>query len=174
MGTIFDVQKSVNAMVAGFEDMVLTEMLSADLPDMVREQLYAGKNGRGKDLRPTYDNDPYFKTDEAGHWKNNADGYKRWKMKIQPPKTGSYLGISRNPETPNLIIRGNFYESIFAVKSDNGVSIGSEGFAESGDIERKYGQTIYGLMPESRRHLVIYRIHPAIRAYLKRYGLLHE
>lgn len=160
-------------MVAGFSDMVLDEMIKADLPDIVREQLYAGKNGNGKNLRPTYDNDPFFKTPEAGPWRNRAAAYKKFKMNVQPPKTGSFLGFApRAPETPNLIIRGNFYDSIFAVKTVDGVNIGSEGFTESGDIEQKYGQAIYRLSPEARRYLITYRINPAIKNYLKKHGLL--
>lgn len=162
-------------MVDGFKDMVLDEMTKADLSDVIKDQLYAGKNGNGKNLRPTYDNDPFFKTSEAGPWKNRAKAYKEFKMDVQPPKIGSFLGFApRDPETPNLIIRGNFYDSIFAVKTIDGVNIGSEGFAESGDIEQKYGQAIYRLSPEARHYLVTYKIHPAIKAYLKQYGLLNE
>ena len=173
MGTIFDVQKSLNALVNGFEQEVINEAIRADLPEIIREQLYAGKNGRGKNLRPTYDNDPFFKSAEAGPWRNRAQAYKNWKMKVQPPKVGSFLGFApRGAETPNLIIRGDFHDSIFAVKTVNGISIGSDGFAQSGDIERKYGHVIYGFSPQAKRYLVEYRLKPAVNVYFRKCGLI--
>lgn len=173
MGTIFDVQKSLNEISSGFGNMVLNEVLRADVPEIIREQLYAGKNGRGKNLRPTYDNDPFFKSAEAGPWRNRAKAYKNWKMKVQPPKTGSFLGFApRSAETPNLIIKGNFHDSIFATKTADGINVGSDGFSQSGDIEQKYGQVIYGLSPQAKRYLAEHRLKPAVNAYFKKYGLI--
>ena len=110
--------------------------------EYVREQLYSGVDGDENPLIPGYTEDPYFKKTYGEHWKKNAERYKNWKTKIQKPKP-SYLGFSaRGNNTPNLIIRGDFYSSITAIPISNGIRIASYGVSFGSDIEKKYGYKI--------------------------------
>ena len=89
--------------------------------EFITEQLYSGLNGDEVPLRPTYTNDPYFNMYREP--KKAAERYKKWKARIQPPAR-SYLGFKpRDIDTPNLIIRGDFYSSITAVPIADGVMI---------------------------------------------------
>lgn len=110
--------------------------------ESVKEQLYSGLDGDDRELTPNYLNDPFFNSKDAGRWKNNNKGYMIWKSKITPPQS-SYLGFrARNIETPNLIIVGDFYNSIFVKDTDNGIEIGSDSTLGA-SIEKKYGSRIF-------------------------------
>lgn len=95
-----------------------------------REQLMEGKLSTGKDITPSYLDDPYFKSREA------AQRYSDWKDQITPhPK--------RKKGTPNLFITGPFHQSIeFKVTGDEFEFHSS--FPKAGDIERKFSEDIYG------------------------------
>src|SRR5690349_16298463 len=70
-----------------------------DMERLNRKQLLEGKLSTGRDLHPTYLEDPFFKTKEA------AQKYSDWKDKITPnPK--------RKKGVPNLYITGPFHRSI--------------------------------------------------------------
>lgn len=137
--------------------------------EFITEQLYSGVNGREEALRPKYSEDPYFnvfKDPQA-----EAERYKKWKQKIQPPAR-SYLGFRpRNPDTPNLIIRGDFYSSITAIPIADGIRIVSQGVEFSSDIEQKYGLVIYEVSEKAKRHYVKYYTLPCITKLMKRCGL---
>jgi len=137
-----------------------------DLVEFVREQLYSGIDGTGQRLSLPYSQDPFFATSEAGRWKNDAKGYARWKAKIQPPKS-SFLGYPpRNVDTPNLIIRGDFYDSLIATIVDGGVKIESRGVAFSREIESKYGLSIYAIAPKSKEYFARYIFKPEFEKYM--------
>ena len=137
--------------------------------EFVTEQLYSGVNGKEEALRPRYSDDPYFhgfKNPEKA-----ADAYKKWKMRIQPPAR-SYLGFQpRDADTPNLIIRGDFYDSITAVPVADGLMIVSQGVSFSADIERKYGNVIYEIGNKAREHYVKHYMLPRIDKLIKDCGL---
>jgi len=142
---------------------------SSILTEYVREQLFAGVNGHGKNLRPTYLNDPFFKSEDAGHWKNNAKGYMNWKYSIQPPRQ-SYLGYGpRSKETPNLIIRGDFYDSITAIPISDGVRIQSSGVSFGNEIEVKYGSIIFGISPNAKEHFYKNVFKPEFDKYISKF-----
>lgn len=173
MATMGEACRNLRELVGGFDGMVV-ECLhdrSEDVVDFIQEQLYSGVNGLGKPLRPTYLQDPYFKTDEAGRWKNNAAGYVKWKKKITSP-TPSYLGISpRGDTTPNLIIRGDFYSSITAIPIGDGLRVKTRGVSFGKDIEAKYGSVIFGMSPYANRYFIRYGLNGAIKAYFSKYGI---
>jgi hypothetical protein len=137
-----------------------------ELIDLVKNQLFSGMNGRDKQLRPTYENDPYFKTAESGHWKNNGKGWARWKYLETPPRQSGYGHPARNFSTPNLIIKGNFYDSIQAKNTDKGVNILSEGVSFGADIEKKYGSIIFGIGPISKEHFINHIFSPNFKRYI--------
>lgn len=137
--------------------------------EFVTEQLYSGVNGNEEPLRPKYSEDPYFNTFKNP--RKEAERYKKWKMKIQPPAR-SYLGFRpRNADTPNLIIRGDFYASITAIPIADGISIVSQGVMFSSDIESKYGNVIYKIGNKAKVHFVRYYMLPRINKFMKECGL---
>lgn len=137
--------------------------------EFVTEQLYSGINGKGQPLRPKYSEDPYFNIYKDP--KKRAEQYKKWKAKIQPPAR-SYLGFApRDMDTPNLIIRGDFYASITAIPIADGVAIVSQGVSFSADIEQKYGNVIYEISDKARKHYVDYYMYPQIIKFMKECGL---
>lgn len=153
------------------EDVLIKQMHDKkDLfEEFITEQLYSGLNGDEVPLRPTYTQDPYFL--QFKNPKAEADRYKKWKAKIQPPAR-SYLGFSpRNIDTPNLIIRGDFYSSITAIPIADGVMIASQGLMFSSDIEQKYGNIIYKISDKAKRHYIIYFMMPRINKFMKECGL---
>ena len=87
MSTIKDLVDGFASLVDGFDGMLCKTMEESrgDVYDLVTDQLYSGVNGRDKPLRPTYLHDPWFKSDEAGKWKNNGKGYAMWKKEEHPP-----------------------------------------------------------------------------------------
>lgn len=101
------------------------------LLDLNRDQLYDGKTRDGKDISPTYQEDPYFKTPEA------AQAYSDWKDKITPNSL-------RKPGVPNLYING-YYHGSLGVKI-SGQNVFYNASAEFGnEIEQKYSDKIFGL-----------------------------
>ena len=157
----------------GFEPM-LKKMLSDNtgmFEEYIRTQLNAGINGNDKPLRPTYLNDPWFKRKESGSWFMKARKYMKWKEEITPPCNVTWFGIRRSPETPNLLIRGDFHDSIRAIPGDGGLRIGSEGVDFSTDIEQKYGQDIYRLSSYARKHFFEEFVKKGLNDYFRKFGL---
>lgn len=174
MANIIEAEKNFNALVEGFESMIRNIMAAQkkELQIYITEQLYSGVNGKDKPLRPTYLNDPYFKSRESGKWYKNARGYMMWKEGITPPYASSWLGIPRrSPDTPNLIIRGDFHNSITAVPFDKGLRIESVGVSFSDDIERKYGQAIYRVGSYARRYFIEKYVKKGIEDYFRKFGV---
>lgn len=156
---------------SNLEEVLIDQMhAKKDLfEEFITEQLYSGVNGNEEPLRPKYSEDPYF--DAFKNPKAEAERYKKWKAKIQPPAR-SYLGFRpRNIDTPNLIIRGDFYSSITAIPIADGISIVSQGVSFSTDIERKYGHVIYEVGDKARKYYIGYYMIPRILKYMKECGL---
>ncbi len=157
----------------GLEGTVASQMHGDTdrIEEFVVEQLYSGLNGDEEPLRPTYTQDPYFKEIYGKHWKKHAVGYAKWKKKIQPPAR-SYLGFRpRAMDTPNLIIRGDFYSSITAIPIKDGLMVTSEGVSFSADIEKKYTPRIYKIGNKAKKHYITFYVIPQIKDYIKYCGL---
>ena len=150
----------------------LVKKMHQDVPqfeEYIREQLFSGVDGNEEPLKPGYMEDPYF--NDFKNPKKAAEWYKNWKTRIQPPKP-SYLGFSaRGNNTPNLIIRGDFYSSITAIPISDGVRIVSYGVAFGADIERKYGSQIFKISEKAGSHYMEYRLLPKIERFIKECGL---
>lgn len=157
---------------AGNLKTVLVRKMHDDLPqfeEYIREQLYSGLDGNEKPLQPGYMQDPYFQIYK--YPQKAAEKYKNWKTKIQRPKP-SYLGFpARNNNTPNLIIRGDFYSSITAIPISEGVRLVTYGVEFGTDVERKYGSQIFKVTETAKRHYIVYRLLPKIEHYYKQCGL---
>jgi hypothetical protein len=115
----------------GFDAWTLIEpIIEKHLNEMVdinQTQLLEGKDTFGKDIRPYYSEDPYFKTPES------ATRYARWKRNIEP--SGSYA--NRKMDVPNLHIDGTFHRSIMGFTTELGIDFKSDvNFAQN--INSKY------------------------------------
>lgn len=145
---------------------------------LITDQLMSGVDEDMRPLRPTYIDDPYFvettKTPEAA--KAKARWYKAWKESITPPVSSDILHLPpRDPDTPNLIIRGDYHASITPVVQggDDGGKIvtRSIGFYAGDDaLDNKYGPGHLGLTKAARSYLIDTRIMPALDRLFKRYG----
>lgn len=139
--------------------------------EFIREQLYSGKNGKENPLTPTYSDDPYFKEHYGKNWRAAAERYRKWKMLISPPSP-SYLGLQpRHSNTPNLIIRGDFYDSIVATATGSGFVIGTQGLSFGRDVERKYGSGIFEIGNHAKKFFIETKLLPSILNNFKSYGL---
>ena len=157
----------------GLEDALVNQLHGETrlAEEFVCEQLYSGMNGDEAPLRPKYSQDPYFKETYGKNWKKHAVDYAKWKKNIQPPER-SYLGFRpRAMDTPNLIIRGDFYSSITAIPIKDGLKITSEGVSFSSDIERKYTPKIYAIGNKAKRHYIEFYMLPQIKDFIKYCGL---
>jgi hypothetical protein len=99
--------------------------------DHNREQLLAGKTRDGRDLSPTYQEDPFFKSPEA------AQRYSDWKDRITP-------NANRKPGVPNLFINGRLHNA-FEVKIQGQNVFYSANVPYGGKVEEKFSDKIYGL-----------------------------
>lgn len=168
MATIKEALDNATSLVAGFEGEIQNVMDSNKslVREFVTEQLYSGVNGNDKPLRPTYLNDPWFPTYEA------AKSYAKMKKRITKP-TPSFQGYpARDIYTPNLIITGEFYDSIHVSSSSRGLKIETRGSDIGPDIERKYGSAILGVGGKSREYFLKYVLNPALKNYFSKFGVL--
>lgn len=101
------------------------------LLDLNRDQLYDGKTREGKDLSPTYLEDPYFKTREA------AQRYSDWKDRITPNPL-------RKSAIPNIFINGKTYSAFEAGVSGQNVFFKAN-VPWGADVESKFSDKIFGL-----------------------------
>ena len=69
-------------------------------------------------------------TKEAGYWYKNAKGYAAFKQRVAPLMYSSLINAPVSSKgTPNLIITGEFHDSITAVPIDKGLRIESVGIS---------------------------------------------
>lgn len=109
------------------------------IEDLNTDQLYDGKDAKGRDLSPTYLEDPYFKTPEA------AQRYSDWKDRITP-------NPDRKKGVPNLFINGRFHDSISVEVSKKSIKFSSSD-SSAFKIESKFTNDIYGTTDESKKEL---------------------
>ena len=103
------------------------------LVELQKDQLYAGRNAKDRELNPTYYNDPYFKTPAA------AARYAKWKSSLNV-RTHNPIFPQKQYETPNLIITGTLiYDTIFA-KVSNGILEMSANSSILSELEQKYDE----------------------------------
>jgi hypothetical protein len=106
-----------------------------------------GKRRDGKDISPSYFEDPWFKSIES------ATAYSEWKDRITP-------NTKRKKGVPNLFIVGTFHKSITLDISGDSIKFHSS-FPEAADIERKFTGMIYSLNVEKRTEYVREFLRPA-------------
>lgn len=174
MATIFEVADRFHKMVEEFKPAVEKSLdEETDLiNEIIHEQLLSGIDENEHPLRPTYLGDPYFvettKTPEGA--KRKARWYKNMKEEITPPRPSHLLNYpARDSNTPNLIIKGNFHDSITPRIMGWKIVTTTEGFADGPAIVEKYGESILGISPRGREVLIKKVIKPAIERLFKKY-----
>lgn len=113
----------------------------AKIPEKIKDlnikQLMAGQDRYGKPLSPKYSQDPYFKT--AAQARQYAD----WKKRLYPETPY---------DTPNLIIRGDYHNSIVVDGDEHVISFYTNTTINFGiSVESKYKGNQLGLTPKSRK-----------------------
>jgi hypothetical protein len=100
-----DLHRNLESVISEIDNLLIDEVMEENefIISSIKGQLWDGKTGLGKDIRPYYSEDPFFKT------KKQAIGYRNWKNKITK-------NPNRNPDAPNLFINGYFYNTIQSQK----------------------------------------------------------
>lgn len=180
MGTIAGVSNAVRMLKNNFMPEVTNSLRESEdlIHDLITDQLMAGLDENGKQIRPTYLQDSYFrettKTEKAARKK--AMWWRDMKERITPPETSNLLKFPpRNRNTPNLIITGEYHRSITPIvidgKDGGKIITRSIGFyAGDNALEEKYGPSHLGLTRKAKKYLLDNRIKPAIENLLKKYG----
>ncbi|RYZ78338.1 MAG: hypothetical protein EOP04_29920, partial [Proteobacteria bacterium] len=105
-----------------------------------QQQMLEGKLANGRDIYPTYFEDPYFKTPEA------AKRYSDWKDKITPnPK--------RKKGVPNLFINGAFHNSLTLEVQDQEYLVNASFFKAEAIID-KFTEDVLGLNENNAEILI--------------------
>ena len=172
MASIYEVADVIGKITEGFNREVLNCMdeNKGIIRGYIREQLYSGLDGTDHLIKPTYDDDPFFK--EEGQWHNNAKGYKKWKMDKTPPVESQVLHLPPRPEeVPNLYITGAFYDSITITKKRVRVAITSDGFVDGDAIIRKYKKKILKPGTRAKEKFVEDYLKPHLKRFFRSCGL---
>ncbi len=177
---IEEVAGIISDIANGIEDACAQclEENSGTVLDSIKEQLYAGMDGEGSHLEPTYLEDPYLvnrkkpwlHTEDDGRIYIGPQGYLDWKKDITPPEQGEMLGLPPRPEAvPNLFINGTFYKSIKATRKGNSLDIGTT--TETGKkIVEKYHDQILGMGETAIGYFNANVMLPAIASFFDKCG----
>jgi hypothetical protein len=173
--TIVEASNAFDAFAGGLTDVVRDVMDShkGQIVEIIQEQLYSGVRGDDTPLRPTYLDDTWFNTEDAGHWKGRAKAYMLWKKEITPPvPSASWLGYpARSVSTPNLFITGKFHESLRAQMFDDKMVFTTEGTTFGDDVVQKYGIDILKVGQKGVNYIVQTWVRPRLESYFKKCGL---
>lgn len=122
----------------------LNEILDGmNLTSAIKAQIDSGIKGDGTQIRPTYTQDPFFKSeDDAYRW---IDKYNKFLSKSYPE-----WGLpARDTDTPNLNITGTLFFDYITADTNNGyVEIQAIGSPIESELRAKYGDDILSLSPQ--------------------------
>lgn len=155
--------KSVPEIVGAVANAHKDELLSLN-----KDQMLLGRKSTGGLFKPSYLSDPYFKT------KTQAQAYAQMKYRLEgihKSRIEHVLGYPDKPKnTPNLIVTGPFQDNMYITFNGNGFTIGST-YQDSGAIESKYNNAVFGLAPLSREWFYKIYLFDAIRQHIYGYGV---
>jgi hypothetical protein len=121
-----------------------------------KDQLYAGQDANGDSLRPSYLEDPYFKSRDA------AQRYSDWKDRLDQ-RTPNEIFHKRPAGTPNLIITGTwFYNTLVADVGNGKLVLRSDSWLFP-KLETKYGNALLGLNQTALRYYVEEILFPRLQ-----------
>ena len=141
------------------EAIAILRETEEELISYMKDQLYAGQDGKGQLLSPTYLTDPFFKAKQA------AEAYAKWKAGMKQLLSAPYL--SPKPyAVPNLIITGELvYDRLVLNISGDRFSISPVEQATRSMLEQKYG-AIFKLNPTV---LAEYKRQVFVRRFVERF-----
>lgn len=134
---ITDIDSTIDEVVEKNKDVLLS---------LNRDQMLLGRDAKGNELSPSYLNDPYF--DNAAQAQAYAAMKQRLEAKHNARIENPTIYPAKNRTTPNLIVTGPFQDNMFIITSPGKFTIGST-YVDSGDIERKYNNEVFGIAPGS-------------------------
>jgi hypothetical protein len=109
-------------------------------------QLMQGLDRFGRPLSPKFSEDPYFK--KPGAWQR----YAAWKQRLFPETPY---------DTPNLIIRGDYHDSIKVIRTGDNITFDAS-IHFAGDVSAKYQDKQLGLNQDSKVTIWNEVIQPAM------------
>ena len=134
---ITDIDSTIDEVVEKNKDVLLS---------LNRDQMLLGRDAKGNELFPGYLNDPYF--DNSAQAQAYAAMKQRLEAKHNARIENPTIYPAKNRNTPNLIVTGPFQDNMFIITSPGKFTIGST-YVDSGDIERKYNNEVFGISPGS-------------------------
>lgn len=162
--------QSVRVHIKSVPDIVSTvaNAHKEELLSLNKDQMLLGRNSKGNLLKPNYLSDPYFNTSAQ------ANAYAQMKYRLESShksRIEHVLGYPDKPKnTPNLIVTGPFQDNMYITFNGNGFTIGST-YQDSGDIESKYNNAVFGLAPLSKEWFYKMYLFDAIRQHIYGYGM---
>ena len=149
-------------------DTMTSTLESLNLTQAIRAQIDSGIKGSGAVLRPTYSQDPFFKSaEDAQEWitkynKNISSSYPEWNLP------------ARDTDTPNLNITGELFLNYITADVQGGdVVIQAIGSPIEADIRAKYGDDVLSLSPQVRG-VIEDKLNTAIKETVNRYGFVWD
>ena len=130
-----------------------------DLRELVKDQLYAGLDGDEKELRPTYFEDPYFKS------RQTAERYSKWKDALS--QRGESIFAPRKSGTPNLIITGTAFYNRIRVDVTDSIIIKSGGLSDK--LISKYGESILKLSKTAIGYYIEEKLYKKLKQRFNEY-----
>lgn len=116
---------------------------SLNLTNAIKAQIDSGIKGDGTHLRPTYTQDPFFKSEEDAY--NWIDKYNKFLSKSYP----EWGLTARDIDTPNLNITGSLFFDYISADNQNGlVEIQAVGSPIEAELRAKYGDDLLSLSPQ--------------------------
>lgn len=131
-----------------------------DIVDLFRDQLYAGLDGDGKALTPSYSQDPYFIRPGA------PERYAKWKESRR--KGQNNIFPQKGVDTPDLFINGSLVYNRIIVNIDNGIiNTDIDSLIES-KIKNKYGENVFKFNDISLSYLAS-KVRPLLQEKINAY-----
>lgn len=118
---------------------------SLDVEQLFKDQMYAGLDGDGKSLTPTYSQDPYFKKPGGGQ------RYADWKESKRKPQNSIFP--QKGTDTPDLFINGNLVHNRIVVTVGNSIIKTDINSIISDKIKSKYGEELFKFNEYSLNYL---------------------
>ena len=182
--TIDGVLKKIAEAEKGFHKEITKSLENAKgfiKTELIQGQLYAGVTGDLIELTPSYLDDPFFvemtdNPDRTSQENRNAairyaEWWRDWKLRITPPSPNPELNLpARDVDTPNLVIIGTFYDSIYVRITERAIEIGTTGVDFGIEIEHKYGSEIFKLSPNAVKWLVFEHVKPDLEGFFFKLG----
>lgn len=165
MGRLDEMVRGVREVADSLDGLLRSAMednpaVELEMVEMQKEQLYAGKRSDGRDIAPTMDEDPFFRTRDAAM---------RYMLRKRQRFATNPFDAMRKFNVPNLILSTGLFHSGFyvdfgpdAVKMCNDQGVPNErGILV--DVYSKYGQETFGLTDENWDLLMRRDVIPQLR-----------